>query len=43
MVLVSDTACDAQYAERRTFSMPNGVDGIARGNGVLRFNASVDM
>lgn len=24
-------------------SMPNGVDGILKGNGVLRFNESIDM
>ena len=23
--------------------MPNGVDGILKGNGVLRFNESIDM
>ena len=45
LVLVADTSEErAQIGPApRTFCMPDGVDGILRGNGVLRFNEMIDM
>ena len=44
LVLVSDTSDDTPTpAPRSSFRMPEGVDGILKGNGVLRFNETIDM
>lgn len=52
LVLVTDTseesppprtAATLMAAPRQSYRMPDGVDGILKGNGVLRFNDSVDM
>ena len=45
LVLVTDTSEDGQQvaAAQRAYRMPDGVDGILRGNGVLRFNEMIDM
>ena len=47
LVLVTDTSEDghaaAAVAQRAHYRMPDGVDGILRGNGVLRFNEMIDM
>jgi CDK inhibitor PHO81 len=52
LVLVTDVSDNAAHEQAqanlgvarpiRDF-MPNGVDGILKGNGVLRFNESIDM
>ena len=44
LVLVADTS-EEQPSNRHShqFSMPDGVDGLLRGNGVLRFNKMIDM
>ena len=47
LVLVMDSSMDSitnkDIAAARPYRMPNGVDGILRANGVLRFNETVDM
>ena len=44
LVLVTDTSEDAdESAAARNYRMPDGVDGVLRGNGVLRFNETIDM
>lgn len=50
LVLVTDTSEDSTSqqsthtsAAMNHFSMPKGVDGMLRGNGVLRFNEMIDM
>lgn len=44
LVLVTDTSEDSHVtAAQRAYRMPDGVDGILRGNGVLRFNEMIDM
>lgn len=44
LVLVTDTSEDSpSTAAVRSYRMPDGVDGILRGNGVLRFNEMIDM
>ena len=47
LVLVTDTSEDpppsGASAPARTYSMPEGVDGMLRGNGVLRFSEMIDM
>ena len=50
LVLVSDISEDftpshgpGPDALRHTYRMPEGIDGFLRGNGILRFNDSVDM
>ena len=48
LVLVTDTSEDPAYSERNSVSMPSyrmptGVDGVLKGNGVLRFNETIDM
>lgn len=45
LVLVTDTSEEAPStgAAARSYRMPEGVDGILRGNGVLRFNEMIDM
>ena len=47
LVLVMDCSMDStaskDIAAARSYRMPNGVDGMLRANGVLRFNETVDM
>ncbi|KAL8793477.1 MAG: hypothetical protein Q9195_003960 [Heterodermia aff. obscurata] len=43
LVLLTDTSKEQPKPARSTYRMPEGVDGILRGNGVLRFNEMVDM
>lgn len=46
LVLVSDISADSDYAGTRgqeQYRAPEGVDGILRGNGMLRFNETIDM
>ena len=44
LVLVTDTSDEASPSmQRSSFRMPEGVDGILKGNGILRFNETVDM
>ena len=44
LVLVTDTSGDRGVtAAQRDYRMPDGVDGVLRGNGVLRFNETIDM
>lgn len=48
LVLVTNTS--EEYVESnntphptKSYRMPEGVDGVLRGNGVLRFNEMIDM
>jgi CDK inhibitor PHO81 len=47
LVLVADTSNDTNEPEdqsRRGWSpMPDGINGIMKGNGILRFNDTIDM
>lgn len=47
LVLVTDTSEEpppsGAPAPARSYQMPEGVDGMLRGNGVLRFNETIDM
>ena len=45
LVLVSETSSDTNTSGRQNnnYAMPDGIDGILRGNGVLRFNETIDM
>ena len=47
LVLVTDTSDEAvtagRSAAKNSFHMPDGVDGILKGNGILRFNETIDM
>ena len=47
LVLVTDTSEDQQGAEAAAsgaeFRMLEGVDGVLKGNGVLRFHETIDM
>ena len=47
LVLVTDASRDGMAnkdrADARSYRMPNGVDGILKANGVLRFNETIDM
>ena len=47
LVLVSDTSEElspgAISSSARSYQMPEGVDGMLKGSGVLRFNEMVDM
>ena len=44
LVLVTDTSEEqASTPAVAAYRMPEGVDGILKGNGVLRFNDTVDM
>ncbi len=49
LVLVADTSDDGDVlavpgtASSGLYRMPEGVNGVLRGNGVLRFNESIDM
>ena len=45
LVLVTDTSEESppSGSARRSYRMPEGVDGMLRGNGILRFNEMIDM
>lgn len=44
LVLITDSSEDnAPCSAARGYRMPEGVDGMLRGNGVLRFNEMIDM
>lgn len=45
LVLVTDTSEESAPtgAAARSYRMPEGVDGVLRYNGVLRFNEAIDM
>ena len=47
LVLVADTSEEpppsGSIALSRSYRMPEGVDGVLKGNGVLRFNEMIDM
>ena len=45
LVLVTDTSGEHNTfnSAERAYRMPEGVDGMLRGNGVLRFNEMIDM
>lgn len=47
LVLVTDTSEEptpgGASVPSRSYQMPEGVDGVLRGNGVLRFNEMIDM
>ena len=45
LVLVTDTSerhTPPDFAAR-SYRMPEGVDGVLKGNGILRFNEMIDM
>ena len=43
LVLVTDTSEEHATTAAKSYRMPEGVDGVLRGNGVLRFNKMIDM
>jgi CDK inhibitor PHO81 len=48
LVLVTNTSGDSASDNTEShcyssFRMPDGVDGVLKGNGVLRFNETIDM
>ena len=45
LVLVTDTSEDngPNTSTVRSYRMPEGVDGMLKGNGILRFNEMIDM
>ena len=43
LVLVTDTSEEHAAKSARSYRMPEGVDGVLRGSGVLRFNEMIDM
>lgn len=45
LVLVTDTSDESLPSgpEVRPYRMPEGVDGMLKGNGILRFNEMIDM
>ena len=50
LVLVTDTSEEnppqtitSSVTTQHSYRMPDGVDGILKGNGVLRFNDTIDM
>ena len=43
MTDISDDGGNVGTARERGYRMPDGVDGMLKGNGVLRFNEVVDM
>ncbi len=45
LVLVTDKSTETTKADRdNPFPrLPEGIDGVLKGNGVLRFNESIDM
>ena len=44
-MLVTDTSEENPPIESavRSYRMPEGVDGVLKGNGILRFNEMIDM
>lgn len=40
---VSDEPGTVGTARERNYRMPEGLDGMLRGDGILRFNDSIDM
>ena len=50
LVLVADTSAQSNASDRtedaaheKTFRIPDGVNGVMKGNGVLRFHETIDM
>ena len=45
LVLVTDTSEEnlPSGSAGRSYRMPEGVDGMLKGNGILRFNEMIDM
>lgn len=45
LVLVTDTSEETSPngSAVRSYRMPEGVDGMLKGNGILRFNEMIDM
>lgn len=45
LVLVTDTSEEnpPNGFEARSYRMPEGVNGMLKGNGILRFNEMIDM
>ena len=45
LVLVSDTRANSSTGASSdpSFAMPEGIDGLLKSNGVLRFNETIDM
>lgn len=45
LVLVTDTSDQHLPTDSaaRSYRMPEGVDGVLKGNGILRFNEMIDM
>ena len=45
LVLVTDTSEDSPPSAStvRSYRMPEGIDGMLKGNGILRFNEMIDM
>ena len=45
LVLATDMSVGgaASSARERGYKMPDGVDGVMKANGVLRFNETIDM
>lgn len=45
LVLVTDTSEEdpPSGSAVRSYRMPEGVDGMLKGNGILRFNEMIDM
>ena len=45
LVLVTDTSEESlpSGSAVRSYQMPEGMDGMLKGNGVLRFNEMIDM
>ena len=45
LVLVTDTSEEdlPSGSAMRSYQMPEGVDGVLKGNGVLKFNEMIDM
>ena len=46
LVLVINTSEDITLSEKGSsvsYNVPDGVDGVLKGNGVLRFNETIDM
>ena len=48
LVLVTNTSDDITVSQQgssasQSYMMPEGVDGVLKGNGILRFNETIDM
>ena len=43
LALVVDRSAEAVSGDRHFRSVPKGVDGLLKNNGVLRFNESIDV